>query len=102
MVNHRIHSQSLSGAALENPFDDGTFDYVVAIGCLHHAGDLKRAIAGCHRVLRPGGKLVMMVNYAYSYSRFVQVTQITIGYFFREIFGYRGIIGDIAAGERAA
>jgi SAM-dependent methyltransferase len=40
------------------PFDDGTFDAVVALLMLHHVGDWRRALRQCGRVLRPGGRLV--------------------------------------------
>jgi SAM-dependent methyltransferase len=53
--------QVRQGSALELPFDDGTFDNVVSIGCLHHTGDLFGAVAECRRVLRLGGRLVLMV-----------------------------------------
>src|SRR5207248_8777644 len=49
------------GSVLELPFEDASFDQVVSIGCLHHTGDLVRAVAECRRVLRPGGRLVVMV-----------------------------------------
>jgi SAM-dependent methyltransferase len=53
--------QVAPGSVLELPFDDASFDHVVSIGCLHHTGDLFRAVAECRRVLRPGGRLVVMV-----------------------------------------
>jgi SAM-dependent methyltransferase len=53
--------QVAPGSVLELPFDDAFFDHVVSIGCLHHTGDLVRAVAECRRVLRPGGRLVVMV-----------------------------------------
>jgi SAM-dependent methyltransferase len=53
--------QVVQGSALDLPFEDGSFDHVVSIGCLHITGDLFGAIAECRRVLRPGGRLVMMV-----------------------------------------
>jgi SAM-dependent methyltransferase len=53
--------QAAQGSALELPFDDASFDHVVSIGCLHHTGDLFGAVAECRRVLRPGGRLVVMV-----------------------------------------
>jgi SAM-dependent methyltransferase len=49
------------GSVLELPFDEGSFDHVVSIGCLHHTGDLFGAVTECRRVLRPRGRLVMMV-----------------------------------------
>jgi SAM-dependent methyltransferase len=53
--------QVAQGSVLELPFADASFDHVVAIGSLHHTGDLFGAVAECRRVLRPGGRLVVMV-----------------------------------------
>jgi SAM-dependent methyltransferase len=53
--------QVVEGSALELPFEEASFDHVVSIGCLHHTGDFFRAVAECRRVLRPGGRLVLMV-----------------------------------------
>ena len=53
--------QVAQGSVLELPFDEASFDHVVSIGCLHHTGDLFGAVAECRRVLRPGGRLVLMV-----------------------------------------
>ena len=44
MVNHRLHQSGLPGEAFQGniltpPFADGSFDAIVAIGCLHHTGD---------------------------------------------------------------
>ncbi|MGI9492392.1 MAG: class I SAM-dependent methyltransferase [Geminicoccaceae bacterium] len=57
------------GSVLECPFDDQSFDYVVSIGCLHHTGDLARAIDEVHRVLKPGGGATIMVYHALSYRQ---------------------------------
>jgi ubiquinone/menaquinone biosynthesis C-methylase UbiE len=40
------------------PFEDESFDVVVAAWVLYHVGDRDRAIAECARVLRPGGRFV--------------------------------------------
>lgn len=39
------------------PFADGTFDAVVAVESLMHAGDLGEVLGELHRILRPGGRL---------------------------------------------
>lgn len=49
------------GSALDIPHADESFDFVYSIGCLHHTGDLPRAVAEVHRVLRPGGRAVLML-----------------------------------------
>ncbi len=107
MVEHRLRQNGLPGSArqgsiLAAPFPDRSFDLVVAIGCLHHTGDLQRAIAECYRVLRPGGTLVMMVYYAYSYRRFVQARKETLAYLWYETIGHRGAVGASSSMDRAA
>jgi SAM-dependent methyltransferase len=107
MSNHRLHQAGLVGTAkqgsiLDAPFNDEAFDYIIAIGCLHHTGNLRRAIDECRRMLRPGGKLIFMVYYAYSYRRFFQARSETLRYALRELFGYRGVVGKSVEIERAA
>jgi SAM-dependent methyltransferase len=107
MANHRLQQaglpgQALQGSILATDFTDQTFDFIVAIGCLHHTGDLSRAILECHRILRPGGRLVFMVYYAYSYRRYYLARRETIRYAFRELLGYRGIVGARTQAERVA
>jgi len=107
MANHRLRLLGLPegavrGSILEAPFADATFDCVVAIGCLHHTGDLKRAIDEAHRLLRPGGKLVFMVYYAYSWRRWRQSFAETRSLLLRELRGHRGVAGLGDARQRAA
>lgn len=76
MVNHRLAQSGLPGKALQGsmlecPFGDSKFDWVVAIGCFHHTGNLHRALDEAWRVLKPGGRAMVMVYYAYSYRRWV-------------------------------
>ncbi|MHC4608539.1 MAG: class I SAM-dependent methyltransferase, partial [Planctomycetota bacterium] len=52
---------------------DGTFDFVYSIGCLHHTGDLGRAVSEVHRVLRPGGTAVVMLYNRHSFRQLGQV-----------------------------
>jgi len=49
----------LVGDALETPFRDASFDYVVGNGVLHHL-DLEKAFAEIARVLKPRGMAVFM------------------------------------------
>lgn len=81
MVRHRwrlaggdgAEQRVVRGSALELPFADARFDYVFTIGCLHHTGDLPRAVQQARRVLRPGGTAVVMLYNAYSFRRLVKV-----------------------------
>ena len=47
------------------PFDDSSFDVVVAAWMLYHVPDLDRGIVEIARVLRPGGLLVAATNSIY-------------------------------------
>ncbi|WP_150238120.1 class I SAM-dependent methyltransferase [Nocardiopsis quinghaiensis] len=47
----------LLGDFAELPFENGSFDAVVALESLQNASDLDRVLAEFHRVLRPGGRL---------------------------------------------
>jgi SAM-dependent methyltransferase len=61
--------QVKQGSALDLPFDDETFNEVYSIGCLHHTGDLPRSVSEVYRVLRPGGRAVVMLYYRHSLRR---------------------------------
>ncbi len=56
-----VERRVIQGSALAIPHPDGAFDTVVSIGCLHHTGDLPRAVAEVHRVLKPGGRAMVML-----------------------------------------
>jgi len=74
MVRHRLAMlgvedttvRVLQGSALAIPHADEMFDFVCTIGCLHHTGDLPRAVAELRRVLRPGGELLVMLYNSHS------------------------------------
>ena len=82
MVRHRIGLAGVEsaerrirqGSALELPHPDARFDRVYTIGCLHHTGDIPRAVDEVRRVLRPGGTAVVMLYHSHSLRRFVKVT----------------------------
>ena len=105
MVCHRLRQAALPGDAktgsiLNAPFSDNSFDYVVAVGCLHHTGDMRKGIDECRRLLRAGGSLIAMVYYAYSYRRWVQAPRQTLRYLTSEILGYRGVVASETAQEK--
>ena len=99
MVNHRLRQNGLPGEASPGQyslaaFADGSFDAIVAIGCLHATGDLRGAIASCRRLLAPGGRLIGMVYYAYSYRRLWNERARTVRHLMQELCGQRGTIRD--------
>lgn len=63
--------QVVRGSALDIPHPDRAFGHVVSIGCLHHTGDLPRAVAEVHRVLRPGGTAMVMLYNRHSLRQLV-------------------------------
>jgi ubiquinone/menaquinone biosynthesis C-methylase UbiE len=42
------------------PFPDAQFDVVCSMGVLHHTPDTAHAVQEIHRVLKPGGRLIVM------------------------------------------
>ena len=82
MVRHRLRlagqgqdaeARVIQASALELPFEDGRFDYLYTIGCLHHTGNTPRAVTEVHRVLRPGGTAVVMLYNAHSLRQLLKV-----------------------------
>lgn len=70
-----LRAFSLPGVALQGnatalDFPDAVFDVVYSFGVLHHIPDVAKAVAEIHRVLKPGGALLIMlynrssINYA--------------------------------------
>jgi len=60
------------GSALEIPYQDASFDYVYTIGCLHHTGNLSKAVSEVYRMLVPGGKAIVMLYNRHSFRQLVQ------------------------------
>ena len=50
------------------PFADESFDLVYAHGVLHHTPDTARAVSEIYRVLRPGGRAIVMLYHRDSYN----------------------------------
>lgn len=65
-----LKGQGVCSDAENLPFKDNSFDIVYSFGVLHHTPDTKRAIDEVCRVLKPGGKCIVMLyhkGYAYLY-----------------------------------
>lgn len=74
LVRRRLELEGLSSElrvadAEQVPFETDSFDYVYSWGVLHHTPDTPRAVAEAIRVLRPGGRLCVML-----YSRHAWVS----------------------------
>ena len=60
-VPEGARAQAVRGSAYALPFDDGTFDRVVAAEVLEHLPQDERAMTELFRVLKPGGLLAVTV-----------------------------------------
>ena len=58
--------QQIDGVQL--PFPDNHFDIVCSMGVLHHIADPRPTVAEIHRVLKPGGRVILMLYYRWSYK----------------------------------
>jgi SAM-dependent methyltransferase len=89
-LSDSVTGRAIQASALALPFERDSFDFAYSIGCLHHTGDLGRAINELRRVLRPGGMAIVMVYYAHSTRRHVHKLR-------RMLHGRRTLDGDAAA-----
>lgn len=89
-VNVRFQLRNLvfdvlqQGSVLDLPFEDNSFDIVFSHGVLHHVPEIHQAQKEIHRVLKPDGKLVVMlyakwsVNYLIAISIFRRLGLMTL------------------------
>jgi ubiquinone/menaquinone biosynthesis C-methylase UbiE len=95
-MKHRLALCNLPGTAIQGsilncPLPSESLDCVVSIGCLHHTGDLKRALEETYRVLRKGGEAYLMLYNQRSYRQWWRWPTQTL----------RSVMGDYATGYRA-
>lgn len=71
LLGKEVGGRVQKGSALDIPYPADTFDYVYSIGCLHHTGDMPKAVSEVYRVLAAGGKAVIMLYNRNSSARSV-------------------------------
>lgn len=72
-LRHLPYEELRQGSVLDLPFGDATFDVVFSHGVLHHVPEIKQAQAEIHRVLRPGGELVIMLYARWSLNYLLSI-----------------------------
>jgi SAM-dependent methyltransferase len=84
------------GSILDAPYKECSFDYVYSIGCLHHSGNLGGAISEVHRLLKAGGKAIIMLYNKHSFRLLIQVPLIRfLGFLYGKNKGIGGAIRAI-------
>ncbi len=73
------YTELRQGSVLDLPFADDSFDLIFSHGVLHHVPDIKQAQTEIHRVLRPGGELVVMMYARWSLNYLVSIGLIRRG-----------------------
>lgn len=61
-----LSTHAVYGDAEKMPFEDNSFDVVYTFGVLHHTPDFHAALSEVHRVLRPGGRIILGVYHRHS------------------------------------
>jgi SAM-dependent methyltransferase len=73
MLRDLPYEELRQGSVLQLPFADDSFDMVFSHGVLHHVPDIEQAQREIHRVLRPGGELVIMMYARWSLNYLVSI-----------------------------
>lgn len=63
----------VAGSVTNLPFAHESFDLVFSHGVIHHIADTAAAIQEFHRVLRPGGTMLVMVYHRNSFNYYVSI-----------------------------
>lgn len=81
------------------PFADNTIDCIYSFGVLHHIPDIEKVVSEIHRVLKPGGRVMIALYYKWSaFHLFCKVLAngIRNGWLFTK--GYSGLLATIEMG----
>jgi ubiquinone/menaquinone biosynthesis C-methylase UbiE len=67
LANEGLEAELVRADAESLPFPDGTFDRVYSWGVLHHTPDTAKAVREALRVLKPGGRITVMLYSRHSW-----------------------------------
>lgn len=92
----RANLQYATAAAI--PFESDSFDVVYSFGVLHCTDNTVRCLSECHRVLKPGGELILAMYYTYSFfhAYTIFINGVLRGKLRR--LGYKGLMSSIESG----
>ncbi len=96
-----LAGEFLVASAESLPFPDESFDCVCSMGVLHHTPDIVTALSELRRVLRPGGRLILMVYhrnsvlYRLTFPVYSVVRGKSIGQLVDEVDGSGNPRGDV-------
>lgn len=68
-----VPGEFVASSIVDLPFPDNTFDLVYSHGVIHHVQDTATAVREFHRVLRPGGTVVVMVYHRRSFNYYLSL-----------------------------
>ncbi|RAU23608.1 hypothetical protein CU669_00430 [Paramagnetospirillum kuznetsovii] len=83
---------ALQGDAENLPFADDSFDIVYSNGVLHHTADTEKAFAEVYRVLKPGGKAVILLYCKSSWHYWINMV-LPVGILQGKLFKDRNWLG---------
>jgi ubiquinone/menaquinone biosynthesis C-methylase UbiE len=69
----RLPGRFVAGSVTALPFEDDMFDLVFSHGVIHHLPDTEAAVREFHRVLKPGGTVVVMLYHRHSLNYHVTI-----------------------------
>jgi ubiquinone/menaquinone biosynthesis C-methylase UbiE len=69
-----LHGSFCVGDAERLDFPDNSFDLIYSHGVLHHTPDTQAAVREIHRVLRPGGRAIVMLYHRDSYNYRINIS----------------------------
>ncbi len=68
-----LSGRFVAGSVTRLPFPDRTFDLVFSHGVIHHVEDTAGAVREFHRVLKPGGTVLVMLYHRSSFNYYVTI-----------------------------
>jgi ubiquinone/menaquinone biosynthesis C-methylase UbiE len=92
-----MHADLRWATAAAIPFESDSFDVVYSFGVLHCTDNTVRCLSECHRVLKPGGELILGVYHTYSvFHVYTLVNGLLRGTLRR--LGYKGLMSLVESG----